>query len=273
MFADAVLAARIDQAEARLSEAVATALRDHDAAARATIVPVAGGAAVFARRGSPMNKLIGAGFDAPLDDATLDAIEAAWTERGEPVRVELATLAHPEAAERLSARGYGLLGFEHVLVRALASVPASAAHVRVEVGADDDAWMRVLVAGFAAGDGTGAAVDDFGHDVIAQVMHDFGAATGFARYVARLDGAAVGAATMRIDDGIALLCGATTLPHARRRGVQGALLATRLADARDAGCTLAVVTTAPGSISQSNVMRSGFELGYARAILVRPARA
>ena len=32
---------------------------------------------------------------------------------------------------------------------------------------------------------------------------------------------------------------------------------------------LAVITTAPGSQSQDNVMKHGFALGYARAILTR----
>ena len=34
-------------------------------------------------------------------------------------------------------------------------------------------------------------------------------------------------------------------------------------------CELAVVTTAPGSRSQENMMKRGFALLYARAILVR----
>ena len=269
MFVDTSLAARIDRVEARVSHAVATAVGSHDAAARTLVIPIDHGIAAFARRGSPMNKLIGVGFDGPLDEAVLDTIEAAWREREEPVRVELATLASTDAATQLSGRGYQLLGFENVLVRSLATVPPRVPHVDVSHGRDDAAWMRILVDGFAAGDGTGAVVDDHGREAIEQVMRDMAWASGFARYVASLDATPVGAATMRIDDGIALMGGATTLPAWRRRGVQGALLAVRLADARDAGCALAVVTTAPGSQSQANVMRSGFALAYTRAILVR----
>ncbi len=77
-----------------------------------------------------------------------------------------------------------------------------------------------------------------------------------------------GGAVSTSHDGIALLCGASTLPAHRRRGVQAALLHARLAHARAAGCELAVVTTQPGSKSQQNVQRLGFELIYSRAILV-----
>jgi ribosomal protein S18 acetylase RimI-like enzyme len=78
---------------------------------------------------------------------------------------------------------------------------------------------------------------------------------------------------LRISDGLAQLSGAATLPAHRRRGVQSALLRARLVDAAAAGCDLAVVTTDPGSKSQENVQRAGFELLYARAILVRAAAA
>lgn len=70
-------------------------------------------------------------------------------------------------------------------------------------------------------------------------------------------------------DGVAQLSGAATLPDHRRRGVQTALLRTRLADAFHGGCDIAVVTTQPGSKSTENVQRFGFELLYVRAILVK----
>jgi len=76
-------------------------------------------------------------------------------------------------------------------------------------------------------------------------------------------------ASFRAAGGIALLCGAGTLPAHRRRGVQAAMLLRRLSAAAQAGCDLAVVTTLPGSKSQQNVQRLGFELLYSRAILRR----
>jgi len=95
------------------------------------------------------------------------------------------------------------------------------------------------------------------------------AAEAFERYSARLDGELAGGASMRMFEGIAQLTGAATLPDKRRRGVQSALLSTRLAHASRRGCDLAVVTTQPGSKSHENVQRQGFELLYTRAVLVR----
>jgi ribosomal protein S18 acetylase RimI-like enzyme len=71
-------------------------------------------------------------------------------------------------------------------------------------------------------------------------------------------------------DGIAALTGAATAPEHRRRGVQTALLSARLADAASAGCDVAIITTQPGSKSQQNAQRRGFDLLYTRAVLVKP---
>jgi len=272
VFAAAELAARIDRAEAGFSAAVAGAVRDRGGA-DALVREIGGGLAAFARPGSPMNKLIGVGFAGALDDGELAAIEDAWRRRGEPVRVELSTLADPDVATALCARGYRLIGFENVLGRAVADAALAPPPPGVVVAAADDAaaerrWGEMAVDGFAHPDGTGAGAEAFARDVIAEVIADLHGARGVHRYLASIDGVAAGAATMRLDGGLAQLAGAATRPALRGRGVQAALLHHRLGVARRAGCDLAVVTTAPGSRSQRNVQRSGFALLYARAVLV-----
>lgn len=263
MFVDAALAARIDAVEARLSAAVARHV------AGSTVVELGIGRGVVVRAGSPMNKIIGAGFTGPIDEAALAKAEAAFTVHGEAPRIELATLVAPDVLDAVTQRGYRLVGIENVLVRALTATLPLARPPGIDVRTGDEAtWKRVIVDGFAAPDGTGAVVDEHSRDTLEQIMADYNRTAGLVRYLAYVEGEPAGAATMRVDDGIALLAGATTLPAYRRRGVQAGLLAARLADAHAAGCELAVVTTAPGSQSQANVMRSGFALGYARAILL-----
>ncbi len=95
MFVSHALATRIDRAEMRLSMSIAETVAARTPAARALVTPIAGGQAVFAGAGSPANKAIGIGFGATIDEAALDAIEQAWTDRGEPVRFELSILADP----------------------------------------------------------------------------------------------------------------------------------------------------------------------------------
>ena len=97
-------------------------------------------------------------------------------------------------------------------------------------------------------------------------MRDLEAA-GVLRYAALRDGVIAGGARLRMAEGVAQFTGAATAPAHRRRGIQTALLSARLADAAAAGCDVAVITTQPGSKSQQNAQRQGFDLLYTRAVL------
>ena len=203
----------------------------------------------------------------PLDLNALLEIENRWRERDEPVRIELSTLTDPAIAGELSDRGYRLRGFENVLARQLDDLPDPAAFHDISVdlvGKDDvTAWFDVAVDSFASMDGTGSVADDaLSREELARSLGDLLGGMAYNRYLARIDGLPVGEAALHVDDRLALLAGSGTLPAYRGRGVQKALVQRRLHDARDAGCDFAVVVTAPGSRSQDNVMRRGFELLY-----------
>ena len=83
-------------------------------------------------------------------------------------------------------------------------------------------------------------------------------------FLAEIGGRAVAAGALTIDDGVALLAGASTIPDARHRGAQLALLSARLAYASQHGCDLAMMGALPGSGSQRNAERNGFRIAYTR---------
>ena len=272
LFADRTLAGRVEAAECRLSLAIVDAVvaRGSDAFS----LPVNGGAAVFSGAGSPINKVIGIGFDNGFSETAWEAVERQFADRGCPVRVELSTLADLSIASGLSRRGYLLTEFENVLGFSLAdATEPAAAHGRELTIAthegDLSTWIDLIVEGFAHPDGAAPSSELLEDDTLKQVFHDFAMSAGFSRYVARVDGALAGGAGLRVSDGIAQFCGASTLPAFRRRGVQSALLRRRLTDARDAGCDVAIVTTQPGSKSNRNAQRQGFALLYPRAVLIK----
>lgn len=274
LFASEELAARIERAEAAMVAAAARRAAGRRPAGAAFVEPLGGGFAVFTEVGSPLTKVAGLGFGGPLDEDELRAVEAAYAERGCPVRVEVSTLADPSIGALLTQRGYTLAGFENVLGRPLpadAPAPAGGGPAIERAGADRlGTWLDVVVTGFAAPDARGVPSDEsFAREVLEPILRDFAQTDGMATYLALHGGEPAGGASMRTADGVALLCGAATLPAHRRRGVQAALLARRLADAAADGCDVAAVTTQPGSTSQQNVQRQGFELLYARAVLVR----
>ena len=88
------------------------------------------------------------------------------------------------------------------------------------------------------------------------------------RYLGFVDGIPAAAAALTVHDEIAYLAGAATIPTARGRGAQTALIRRRLNDA--AACSsLLVVTTATGSQSQLNLERSGFGLAQIKTVWAR----
>jgi hypothetical protein len=275
VFATTELAARIDAAEARLSAAlggVAVARRPETA----FVEPIAGGVAVYGAPSSPVNKMIGVGFDSLPSESALAAVEARFRERRAPLQAEVATLANPSFAALLSGRGYVLQGFENVLGRPIGAADgrppeASGFEIRLVEPDELDQWVDVSVSGFATPDLQGVPGEPLPpRDTLDRTIREFAEALGFRRYGAWVDGRMAGAANLRLDGGLALLCGASTLPAFRRRGIQTAFLRRRLADALASRCDVALVTTAPGSKSQENSGRQGFALLYSRALLVKP---
>jgi GNAT superfamily N-acetyltransferase len=273
LFADVVLARRVEAAECRLSVEIAAAVRARPGT-DVVSMPIGGGAAVFTGLGAPINKVIGIGFAGPVATSDLDAIEQAFAARQCPVQVELSTLADPSVGRLLTERGYRLVAFENVLgLRPDAGVtPATPPDLTVERLApnDGEVWFEVVIEGFSHPDGsTGPSHEQFEREALRQIYEDFVRSPAYRRYLCWSQGTPAGGAGMRLDSGIAQLAGAATLPAFRRRGVQAALLRFRLLEAIAEGCDLAVVTTAPGSKSQHNAQRQGFELLYPRAILVK----
>ncbi len=274
LFASTSLAARIERAEARLVADGAAASDRRRPGRDAFALPLAGGIAAFTGPGSPLNKVAGLGFAGLLSEGELEAVETAYAERACPVQVELSCLADPSIGALLTRRGYALQGFENVLGRPvpLDSVPAPADGIVVSPSPAEElaTWIDVLVTGFDSPDTQGVPSHErHSRDTSEAVMADMAGVPGLVRYLARRDGAVAGGASLRLAEGVAQLCGAATLPEHRRRGVQTALLAARLDAAAHAGCDVAVVTTQPGSKSQENAQRRGFELLYTRAVLVR----
>jgi GNAT superfamily N-acetyltransferase len=273
LFCDTDLARRIEQAEAELIAEVGHAARRR-AATAGFLIPVAGGVASFAGHGSPYNKVAGLGFGGVPGAAALEEIERAFAARGAEVPIELAHLADPAIAALLAGRGYRLTSFENVLGLALHGGHERVTPPGIEVRASGEeelgAWVDVLVEAELHPDTQGVPQhEEFPREVLAAAERDFGALEGVRRYVALRDGVLAGGASFRAAGGIAQFTGAATVPAHRRRGIQTALLSARLADAAAAGCDVAVITTAPGSKSQQNAQRRGFDLLYTRAILVK----
>src|SRR5262249_22294630 len=176
VFCDLALAARIERAERDLAAAIGAnvAARVGDVLA----MPVGGGLAAFSEPGSPMNKVVGLGFE-PFDERAWDAVERAHAARKAPIQVELSTLAAPAIGRYLTGRGHHLGGVEKVLGRALSAatttVPTRPGIAVAESGSGElEAWLDVTVTGFGAPDVQGVPSHErFDRAVLERVIRDF----------------------------------------------------------------------------------------------------
>lgn len=236
---------------------------------RARVVPAlgacwieAGGTyAMFDGVGSPLTQTFGLGIFEPVTAANLDAIEAFFAARGAEVFHEVSPLADPSALQLLNERGYRPCELTSILFQPLPSAaPPPASDPALVARPSQPSEYATWAATSADGWSEVAEVREF--------LASFGATAAAAidahPFLATLDGAPIAAASLWIHDGVALLAGASTIPSARRRGAQRALLDARLRFAADRGCTVAMMGAAPGSRSQRNAERSGFRIAYTR---------
>jgi GNAT superfamily N-acetyltransferase len=277
LFCDITLAERIERVEAQLVTLAARAAHRRRMDGAGFVIPVAGGVASFAEADSPFNKIAGLGFAGVPDAAALDEIERAFAACDTPVQVELPHLADPAIGAHLTDRGYRLESFENVLGRALPGEPERVAPpgVAVRRSGDDEfeAWLDLAADAVAHPDTQGVPWhEEFPREVYVGAERDM-AAAGVLRYAALRDGVLAGGAGLRMAEGVAQFAGAAVAPAHRRHGIQAALLSARLGDAAAAGCDVAVIVTQPGSKSQQNAQRRGFDLLYTRAVLVKPTRS
>lgn len=233
----------------------------------AEALSIAGGVAVFAGVDSLLTQAFAVGLGTPAGERELDAIEDFYRQRGAASKIHVTPWSDAKLLAAMGARGYALDEFENIFVRPLTEADAEprTSDVRVEVITPEQhaTWIAIGAEGFAT--------EELSAELLAEVITPFVRVPTLRCYLAFVDGepAATGSASFQPGSDIVGLFGAATLPRFRNRGAQAALVERRLADGVAAGCTQALVTTAPGSTSHRNVARRGFELAYTRTALKR----
>ncbi len=223
-----------------------------------------GGFMIYAGPNSPLNKTSGLGFGGEIKSSDLDRLEDFYFSKDALPRIELCPLADPALISQLNKRGYRLESFMNVLYRPVPAeplpiqLPADAA-VRRALPNEADLWIRTTAQGFEATENPSQA----GLAIMAPNFHSEIAACYFAWWG---KAAAAGAAMATYGD-VTEFGGTSTRTAFRRHGLQRALLHTRLNDAREIGCSTAMVLTSPGSKSQRNIERVGFVLAYTKVVV------
>jgi GNAT superfamily N-acetyltransferase len=255
IFSDLLLARRIETAEAANARGC-TAIHPE-----AATLDVAGGCAVFVGAESPLSHAVGIGLGGPVTGPEIDRLEAFFRSRGGKVSIELCPLADAGILGSLGARGYRVTEFNNVLVKRLAGAEiVLTPRVRRALADETDIWSHTVGRGFFEE-----------HDLTTEEM-DVGRAIcampGALCYLAVTEsGELAGGAAAAVYSGLATLFADSTIARHRRGGVHRELIAARLNEALAQGCDLATASTLPGSGSQRNYERMGFEVAYTRVTL------
>lgn len=255
---DEQLSRRLERTEGSSNAAFVTA--------RAALQPQSGAAwqdfggtyAMFDGVGSPLTQTFGLGMFSPVTAADLERIEQFFESRSADVFHEVSPLAPLELLPLLRERGYAPVELTTVLLQPIGSRDwdAPALPTRMIRRGEEDLWASVAASGWSD---TPDAVD-----FVRSMGRVISQSEGSYPFFAESGGEPVATGALWIHGGVALLAGASTVPHARGRGAQNALLAARLHFAAERGCDLAMMCTQPGSGSQRNAERQGFRVAYTR---------
>ena len=222
--------------------------------------------AVGAQESTMLNRVVGLGLDSPATERELDEIEAFFADHGQRFYVSLSPRARPAGLRGLLGRR----GFEH-----------GYAWMKFTRGAEGPSPTQTALRVEAVGPDHGA---DFGEVVAAGYELEPFTAPWFAElprttwrcYVAYDGDEPAGAAALYVHDRAGYFCFAATRPEHRRKGAQSALLAARIHDAVEAGCTVMFTETGERipmkpSDSYRNILRFGFAEAYLRPNYLSPA--
>lgn len=266
-FVDKALARRLESAEEVPQVDCVRMYQELRPEIGAAFEPICGGHMMFAGLNSPIGHATGMGFDGPVKAEDLDRLEAFYRSHGAPAQLDLCPLTDPSLLELVKARGYGLAELNNVLFRRLkprgeVRIPEG---VRIRRSQPEEAslFSDIVSRSFFE---KGNAPEGFA-EMLAPLFRFPGSLT----FVASVDENPVATAAGRIipEHRVFALFGAGTLPGFRGRGIQTALLQTRMRAAAEAGCELVVVVTQGGSISERNCVRLGFQIAYSKATVTK----
>lgn len=239
-------------------------------------IEIAGGIASRAAPGSWANTALGLGLAGAIGEGEVARLVAWYAEKGHAAQVEVCPFAHESLFQGLNGAGFRIKRFEQVFFRELAAgediEPPRALAEGVEIRRIDAgnrgevrAFARVVAEGFMdftdppGQPPTEADIEIMERCARHRLVEVHGAFVG---------GECVGGGSMEEREGASALFGLAVRRDWRRRGIQQALIASRLRAALARGAEIATISGLPGEGTERNVRRMGFQLAYTKVLMV-----
>jgi len=266
-FVDKALARRFEAVEEMPQVFYARILQKTRPELGAAEEEICGGHMAFAGLGSPIGRATGAGLDRPFTANDIDRIEQFYQAHKAPSQVDLCPLHDTAVFEMFKERGYAIAELNNVLYRRLDAeekfpAPPVGCEIRRALLEEADQAASIVERSFFP-EGAPEAY----RGLLAPLYQMENASVYVATIEERMVACGIGMSMP--PHRVAGMFGAGTLTEFRGRGLQTALLRTRMAEAARAGCEYAVVVTQGGTTSQRNCERLGFSVAYSKATVIK----
>ncbi|WP_068773688.1 GNAT family N-acetyltransferase [Paenibacillus sp. FJAT-26967] len=256
------LAEGLELAEIRFVTSRIQGIREREGNPMGAEIARFGGATAYYVRQMPwpiFNTVKGLG---PDDLDQLDPLLAFYKQRGRACTFELIPgKTNATVTRALAERGYFQDGFHSCLYGVPEAIaPVLPPHIHIEL-----ITRREQFGLYGALHCSGTGMDPGGTQHFIDnniVLFD---RPGWRFFLGYVDGHPAGVSVMHIDGEVASCTLAATLPEFRGRGLQTAMLQTRMHVAAKAGCRIVAAQAGFGSTSQNNMERLGMRLAYTRA--------
>jgi hypothetical protein len=222
------------------------------------------GISCFVGVGTPLTCITGMGMKGEVSLEEMDRMEHFLSNKGAVPVVKFCPMAHPSLMDQLQQRGYVPIEFINTLFFHLTAdsvLPEVSDGIEVSIARAEEGelWSGTVAQGFRGTESQtcdSVPQDDIGTTIFQEEVS--------VCVLARVAGFPAGGGAMSMNNGVAALFAASTIPAYRNRGVHRALIRKRLEIAQAAGCDLVRFEAALDSASHRNAEHMGFRVAYTR---------
>ncbi len=223
-----------------------------------------GAIAIYDELNSPLNQTFGMGLSNSHNEKTLAQMEQFFEKKNVPCFHEISPYAGPRFLEMLCKRNYYPVELSNVFYKRLDSIGNEdmerIPEIEIVLANTPELMTRWTSINSKAWSNDYPEISEF-MKIVGKVNE---ANKNTECFFATYKGIPASAGALTIENGVAILNGAATLPEMRGLKIQSALIQARLKFAAQKNCAYSVVVVEVGSKSQRNVERNGFSLAYTR---------
>jgi hypothetical protein len=241
--------------------AATTAMAVRSPITELSLANLAGGCLAFSGTDAPLSRAIGVGTAGTIGEDEVRTVESFYNSRNSAVRVVISERTNPQLPMMLKSRGYQSGDYMQNWWLPLERKIRFTAGEGIEIVAADenqaDLWASTVAAGFQEED---TPVDE--SKIPTNVLDTFfclGFANGAQPFFAKYKGEIAGGGVLHITGEMASIRTTSCRLQHRNRGIQRALIASRLDAAHRKGCRFAFSSTDRPGASSRNLQRFGFD--------------